>query len=56
MMSGMRATVFTADGASLEEADVKAAIEGKKLKFISFEKAELEKPTVAYNLVVSGAT
>jgi len=56
MMSGMRATVFTAEGASLDEASVKAAIEGKKLKFISFEKTGLSKPTAAYQLVVSGAT
>ena len=44
------------DGAALDEAKVKEAIEGKKMKFVSMEETEITRPKVAYELVVSGAT
>lgn len=56
ILSGLRATVIMDDGASLDEAKVKAAIKGKGMGFESMEKVELMKPKVAYNLVVKGAT
>jgi hypothetical protein len=44
------------DGASLDEAKVKAALQGKGMGFESMEKTELTRPQAAYSLVVSGAT
>ena len=56
ILSGLRATVIMDDGAALEEDDVKAAIEGKKMKFVSMEKTEISRPKAAYELTVTGAT
>ena len=56
ILSGLRATVIMDDGVALDEAKVKAAIEGKKMKFVSMEKTEISRPKVAYELAVSGAT
>jgi hypothetical protein len=48
MMSGTRATLVLADGASLSAADVKQAVEAKGLKFESFEAVVVERPAAAY--------
>lgn len=42
--------------AALDEAKVKAAIEGKGMSFTSMEKTDIIRPKAAYQLVVSGAT
>lgn len=52
----MRATVIMNDGASLEEEAVKKAITDKGIEFEGFEMTEIERPQVAYQLVVEGAT
>lgn len=43
------------EGKTLEEAKVKAAIEKKRLKFVSFEETELVKPEVAYVVSIKGS-
>lgn len=48
MMSGTRATLVLAEGAMLTEADVKQAVEGKGLKFESFEQVVIQRPAAAY--------
>ncbi len=48
MMSGRRATLVLNKGAQLTEADVKAALKGKGLKFESLEKHKITRPAAAY--------
>ena len=47
-MSGTRATLVLADGATLDEADVKEAVEAQGLVFVSFEEVRVERPAAAY--------
>lgn len=56
ILSGLRATVIMDGDAALDEAKVKAAIEGKGMSFTSMEKTDIIRPKAAYQLVVSGAT
>ena len=48
MMSGTRATLVLEPGAELVEADVRKAVEGKKLTFEGLEKRVIERPAAAY--------
>ncbi len=48
MMSGRRATLVLNRGAKLSEAEVKAALKDKGLKFESFEKLRITRPTAAF--------
>ncbi len=48
MMSGRRATLVLSKGSKLTEADVKKAVEAKGLKFDSFEKHKVARPSAAY--------
>lgn len=48
MMSGARATLVLKKGAKLTEAEVKAALAAKKMKFESFGKHTIERPAAAY--------
>jgi len=44
-----------AEGMKLDEAKVKAALEGKRLEFVSLSEVEMPKPVAAYSLKVKGA-
>jgi hypothetical protein len=44
------------EGKSLDAERVKAAVEGRKLKFVSLEEVSVPRPRAAYVLAVSGAT
>ena len=43
-------------GKSLDSDKVKAAIEGKRLRFVSLTETTVPRPKAAYVLAVSGAT
>lgn len=48
MMSGTRATLVLDAGAVLSEAEVKKALEDEGLKFASFERHQIDRPSAAY--------
>ncbi|NNC88102.1 MAG: hypothetical protein HKN82_06535 [Akkermansiaceae bacterium] len=56
LLSGLRATVVMEPGKSLDRDGVKAAIENRRLKFVSLEEVTIPRPKTAYVLAVSGAT
>ncbi len=56
ILSGLRATVIMKKGSSLDEAKVKAALEGEKMKFVSLAATNVIRPKAAYVLSVEGAT
>lgn len=48
MMSGVRATLVLADGATLSEHRVRQALEAQGLKFGTLERREIDRPAAAY--------
>ncbi len=48
MMSGTRATLVLDAGVVLSEAEVKKALEDEGLKFASFERHQIDRPSAAY--------
>lgn len=56
MMSGARATLVLADGATLTEAQAKAAVEGAGLTFESFATAEVSRAARAFVAETPGFT
>ncbi|MFT5291451.1 MAG: aspartokinase [Planctomycetota bacterium] len=48
MMSGTRATLVLSSGSKLSADDVKSALEEQGLKFESFDKQQLRRPSAAF--------
>ena len=55
-MSGTRATFTLKEGAKLDEATIKQAIEKRKLKFISLERRQNKRAVAAYVASTPGLT
>ena len=54
LLGGLRTTLLMEEGKELDEAEVKKAVEAKRLKFISFEVIERPQPTVVYRIEAKG--
>jgi len=54
LLSGLRATLVMNDGATLDEAAVKQALESKGLELVSFAAEQVPDPAATYHLKVSG--
>ena len=55
-MSGTRATFTMKEGAKLDEATIKQAIEKRKLKFTSLERRQNKRAVAAYVASTPGRT
>ena len=54
LLGGLRFTLLMEEGKELDEAEVKKAIESKRLKFVSLEVIERPQPTVTYRIPARG--
>ena len=50
----MRATVFTSENTTLDEAAIKTQLEEKGLELVSFDSGVISKPVAAYTINLKG--
>ena len=54
LLGGLRFTLVLEEGKELDEAEVKAAVESKRLGFVSLEVIERPQPTISYRIPARG--
>ena len=54
LLGGLRTTLLLEEGKEIDEAEIKKAVESKRLKFVSLEVIERLQPTVTYRIPAGG--
>ena len=54
LLGGLRFTLLMEEGKELDEAEVKEAVESKRLGFVSLEVIERPQPTITYRIPARG--
>ena len=54
LLGGLRTTLLLEDGKEFDEAEIKKAVESKRLKFVSLEVIERPQPTIVYRIPARG--